>query len=236
MHHLCKWGGLGVAMAAIVAMVSLLIVPVVDHRPESAVHPTIDQLRLRTGIPTRLSDDNVVRLVRRSETFRILDRAYGVSEKPLVQREWYEVENTATRERGFVASWYTEIAPTDLYDATKTFSRPFGQDLWVRTLRGWPVLVATARYIFRTYAGSALDAFAKFATIVAAITALIAFRHSRAGRASGNHSGVLRADLRPVPPPRRSIEDRQQGPAPMGRRRRYYGVAAGKAWTAPRPA
>ena len=122
---------------------TLLFVPIADHIPEQAIHPTVDGLNLRRAIPETLPELFTIKhTVRSAETFRILDNFWGVSETTLVKR-WLWVENTATGERGYLASWYTERAPTSIYDPNAVEYHRFGRDALQRIRSGITALVVS---------------------------------------------------------------------------------------------
>ena len=86
----------------------LLFVRVPDTGPTPVlIHPTTDRLRFRSGVPDKFTDHNVIRTVGKREAFRVLSQSYGISES-LIAARWFYVENIATGERGWVASWYSE--------------------------------------------------------------------------------------------------------------------------------
>ncbi len=96
-------------MLSLLSLATLLLVKVpadVDTEPQPLVRATTNRLRLRQNVPTDLTQQNVCRLVTSGETWIVRGRQSGVTEQPNVQKDWLFVENTVTRETGWIASWW----------------------------------------------------------------------------------------------------------------------------------
>jgi hypothetical protein len=212
-------GGLVVLAISVVFVIALLFVPIGDHVPQQAIHPTVDDLNFRSAIPPKLPDwSTVIRTVKRRETFRVLGEEWGVSEK-LLAKKWYLVENTATRERGYVASWYMEPAPVAIFDPNAVEYHPFGREAARRIRSGPAVLAATAWVWAKNGKTFAWEHGQGIGTWVGAITGIIILVVTLRGRSFSTPLGPL-----PGPPPASPPLAAPSAPAQYSKsRKRHYG-------------
>ncbi len=196
----------------VIAVLLCIQVPQVETiDPESEIHSRIDGLRFRSAIPKRLSDLNIIRTISREESFRVLDKAYGPSEG-WTPDYWYKVENLATGDKGWIASWY--VAPTAVHSNTVVKTRLFYL-AWDRAEQLAAFVVS--RPVFSLVAGLA-SIFSVFAGWVGRLRA---------------KSGLQKPTTRPCPVI--PISPKPQPTKTTGAAAaRFYGTTGGVAWSVPR--
>jgi hypothetical protein len=222
-------GGLVLLAILGVFLVALFFVPIADHVPQQAVHPIVDHLNFRSVVPAELRDRSSIKhTVRSEETFRILDEAWGVSETRMAGK-WFLVENTATGERGYLASWYTAPAPTAIYDPYAVEYHHFGLDATRRIRSGITALAATVVGSVSIAKNWAWNHGVGTANVVSAIVALVLLMTNRRRTSPTVPPAAAMPPVVPiaVPPlsPNRSTKTLS----------RHYGrTASGKPFSAPR--
>jgi hypothetical protein len=220
-------GGLLVVLAiSVVFVTALFFVPIGDHVPQQAIHPTVDDLNFRSAIPPKLPDRSTIKhTVGRRETFRILDEYWGVSETLLVGK-WLWVENTATGERGFVASWYTASARSAIYDPNAVEYHPFGREATRRIRSGSAALVVTAALWAKNLVMFAWEHGSAMLTLVGIIIGCFLPLPRRVNASPGPLPG-------PTPPP---VAQPSHSAQYSNSRKRYYGqTLSGKHFSARKP-
>jgi hypothetical protein len=205
------------AAAIIAVIIALLCISVPDQGTSQAfVHPTVTQLRLRKGIPHQLADRNVVRTVSTHETLRVLRSSNGISESA-VPNHWLFVENAATGEQGWIASWYSERVPLETAPMPR---RPVGIVIFSRILARYRTLAAvingTHEFGFASNLASLLSC------LIGIVGFWWTFRHA--------HSGVNRRATATVNSVSTTFKSHDQASAYPAAGSCFYGSSAGKPW------